>query len=378
MRKIVYIALTDTSLMSDGVCKKVKLQTLALSRKGLETYLITYCGESIVLNKVNNGLFEVVDKRICMKHTRRLHFWNFVSRCVKKYKFDIIYLRYPYCTYKLLRVLRLANRFGGKNIIEIPSYPICWYNDRDNTLDRYLMYIRRKVDEFTSNYLKKYVSEFYVIGESVDSIKDIQVKIIPNGTDIGAIQIRKPKCSSQKSLHILFLASFYFYQGADRIIEGLHNYYNSEEYDMEVFLEIAGDGPELEKYRKLVLDYKLENYVNFHGFVSGDKVDELFDLCNIACSCLASHRGNIEFASPLKSKEYFAKGIPYIYSYKEIGLDDDYPYAYFIESNEEPIDIDKIIAFYQRYKDNLEDVAIDMRDYALQNFSWDAILEDIS
>ena len=59
------------------------------------------------------------------------------------------------------------------------------------------------------------------------------------------------------------------------------------------------------------------------------------------------------FGSALKTKEYIAKGIPFIYGWQESVLQ-NFKYGLHFELCEDPIDIDKVIDFYDTLpKDNL-------------------------
>ena len=55
------------------------------------------------------------------------------------------------------------------------------------------------------------------------------------------------------------------------------------------------------------------------------------------------HRIGLFEGSTLKTREYCAKGIPFIYGYRERGIKESFPYAFRVSANEEPIDLKKII-----------------------------------
>lgn len=65
-----------------------------------------------------------------------------------------------------------------------------------------------------------------------------------------------------------------------------------------------------------------------------------------------------------------AKGIPFIYAWNEMTVPADYRYALKFELNDSPIDINKVISFYDSLGD-MEMVAKEMRKEFSKNAGWE-------
>ena len=81
-------------------------------------------------------------------------------------------------------------------------------------------------------------------------------------------------------------------------------------------------------------------------------MDAIFDKCNIALGPLAQHRIEKKDTG-LKTKEYFARGICYLYTGNEVKIDSDYPYILQLEDNEDLIDFKKVISFYDGINEDM-------------------------
>jgi hypothetical protein len=108
--------------------------------------------------------------------------------------------------------------------------------------------------------------------------------------------------------------------------------------------------------------------VIYHGYKTGLELDKILNNSHIAVGALGIHRKRIKEAATLKSREYCARGIPFI----EDSIDSDFkdfPYRYQIEADESPIDIASLIKFFNKCASN--DYPRIMREYAEQNLAWD-------
>lgn len=65
----------------------------------------------------------------------------------------------------------------------------------------------------------------------------------------------------------------------------------------------------------------LDNIV-FHGYLSGEDAKQLLMSMDIGISTLALHRKQMHEASPLKSRQYLAQGIPFLSAYDDTGIKD--------------------------------------------------------
>ncbi|MCF0128935.1 MAG: glycosyltransferase, partial [Pseudobutyrivibrio sp.] len=370
-KTLLYIALTDLKDITSGVSRKVANQAKAFNNNGYDVDIIAYAGGGIGLYQRNDltAAKEVQAARGLRQNTVYKY-----AKTLSGKNYDVVYLRYSYMTPAMMSCLSEHHAKGAKVVIEFPTFPITWHKPTS---------VRVMVSQWYYKFFEKVykggisqvVDEALTIGDRVETAYGIPAKNIPNGAEVSKIPLRVPS-EDTAELNILCSASYYLYQGIDRLIEGIAAYEKSKsESEITVKVHIMGEGPELESYKKLVKDNQLEELVTFYGQLSGEAYDEVFDACQMAAGATAVHRVDGGAGSALKIKDYLARGIPFFYGYEEIGLPEDFPYGLRIESKEGPINIYRLIEFYNTYKDEQEEVVPLMRHFVEEHFSWEKILE---
>lgn len=79
-------------------------------------------------------------------------------------------------------------------------------------------------------------------------------------------------------------------------------------------------GPDRKEY--LASRETAPDNVVFHGYLSGDEAKQLLRQMDVGISTLALHRKKMHEASPLKSRQYLAQGIPFISAYDDTDIKD--------------------------------------------------------
>lgn len=368
MHQMMYLAFVDYDSQSDGVAKKVKMQIKALEQNGHNVECAAYGKDGVCIFKGSQIVNSVSYNKNKM---RRFQLLKFTLDYIKQNAKDVLYIRFAYSDPKMYSFLRKARKYVAKIIIEIATYP---YRYKRTFFRDKRTWVIQAIDRIYLPRISKYVDKYYVIGEPVDTICGVRATNIPNGIVDNSFSLKSGNIG--EDINIMCLANMYIYQGYDRLICGL-NEYKKRGGSKKITIHLVGDGPEIDKYRQLTNQYKLNEEVIFHGQKDGKDLEALFEICNVACSTLAPHRNQIIYASPLKSKEYMLRGIPYIYAYKEIGIENPCEYIKHIESNDAPIDMELIIAFFDSYKNDMINTSIYLRNYAVQNFSWENIFKNI-
>ena len=80
-----------------------------------------------------------------------------------------------------------------------------------------------------------------------------------------------------------------------------------------VHVDIVGGGPGKSELEKLAVDLGINSLVTFHGFKIGKELTDLYELADVGIGSLAWDRIGVDYASPIKSREYIANGLPVIY-----------------------------------------------------------------
>ena len=269
-------------------------------------------------------------------------------------KHDVLYTRYaPQSIFIIPRSCTVITEHQTKELIEYQlgsSLPFL--------LEKCVGRINRKLRDYFVAVTQE-ISDFECTYGEVDHI------VIPNGISLQKIQLVSKKNVIGDEFHIVGLANVSRWHGYDRMIEGLSKYSGS----VKVYFHIIGEGDELQNLKLLTEKCGLDKQVLFHGPKSGSELDEIMNNHHVAVGALGIHRKGIKEAATLKSREYCARGIPFI----EDSIDADFmnfPYRYQIEANESPIDIERLIEFFNACA--LNEYPRIMREYAEQNLTWDS------
>jgi hypothetical protein len=102
----------------------------------------------------------------------------------------------------------------------------------------------------------------------------------------------------------------------------------------------------------------------------------LMNHVDIGVGTLGLHRIGLKRGSTLKTKEYCARGIPFIYGYEEKQLTENDDYDMRIPSDDSPVDFVKCIEFAERSMRNKE-VSQRMRIDARSKFDWSVQMKPI-
>src|SRR5699024_5777231 len=107
----------------------------------------------------------------------------------------------------------------------------------------------------------------------------------------------------------------------------------------------------------------------------GQELDDVYNNSDLGLGAFG-YRRNETTGSCLKTKEYFAKGLPFINGWKEPAFDDTYPYVLRFDTKEEYIDFEEVIKFYENIKMN-KNIQMEMRDFAKNNYTWEKQFEAV-
>ncbi|AIS51853.1 glycosyltransferase [Thermoanaerobacter kivui] len=374
---MTFVDFEDTQ--SSGFVKKIEGQAKAFRYFGCKVALAYYRKDLYCIDLPDG-------KTICRyaNSTNRILYRRTAYQSIEDYlksrkSTDLLFIRSLYCDFQLITFLKKIRKYVNKIVLEIVTYPFdgeikrnIRYAFKEYKFKRVFIEIIKYVAYLLSrNFLKFYVDYIVVYGNSDKYIWKIPSITLDNGIDTENIRKRIPKNLKSNKIVMLGVAGLRDVHGYDRVIKGIANYYkkynNKPEVDVE--FRIVGIGIELPRLQELVKKLDVENYVKFLGFKSGNELDDEYDNADVAVSALALHRIGLKEGSPLKLREYCAKGIPFIYAYEEKNLDENVPFALKLEANDSDIDIDQIVDFSMRCRsiDNITDI---IRQYAEENYEW--------
>lgn len=349
---------------SRGITKKSFSQIEAMNNIGCKVdYYTGYVADSVCVFDENGNVVESntipfqndMFKRIFRNYYLKRLVKDFFSE--KKCDSSVLYSRYFYFDALTRKLFKNAHKNNMKVILELHSFPCYFWKSLISYPIYFLDFLYRK-----SNLA-------YI--DCIAAMTDVKIiwnkKTInfENGININGVVPHKR--SREKDLIRIIAVSYEWeVHGYDRLLKGLSEYYSNEQkYRVEVIFV----GTLLKSTKKLIKKLNLEEYVMLPGVISGKELDELYNKSDLGMGCMALHRRSKCAVSDLKTKEYIAKGIPYIFAGNQMGQDELFKYSYRFNDDDSPLDINKIVSFYESLLDE-ENLVETIRTYG-GKYSWD-------
>ncbi|MCI8570412.1 MAG: glycosyltransferase family 4 protein [Lachnospiraceae bacterium] len=355
-----YITYCNLDLLGwSGVKKKVISQTSVFKKSFRKAYYTCYAGHMAYLFDGEH----VVEKEVAV--TRR-EYNQVLCGWLEKYNIMRTYIRYPLADKWFLHLLEFQKQKDIKFVLEIPSYPY----DKEWELN----YSRQAIeDAYFREFLKEY-TDLVATYAYHDKLWGIRCITLYNGVDIGANKLSK-KEKKEKELVLIAISSMAFWNGYERLITGMKDYYLSKNL-VEVKLKLVGSGPEEGFYRRLTVTYGLQKYIEFCGNLVGKELDDVYDQSDVAVSSLGAYKKNIYDSCPMKGAEYCARGLPMICGYNDMRFPDKIPFVLKVSNDEKPINIYNIIHFYEKISafENYREL---IRKYAKEHLTWEGIMQPV-
>lgn len=371
MKKIlVYTKMNFGIAANSGIKKKVFAQAQAFREHGFEADFLYIEENSIKVETATNVYEHKASGKL--DYLRYLYGGFLKDFSIEQY--DFIYIRHFLTNPLFLRMLHHIKKQkpSCKIFMEIPTYPYRFEFQDMPLVKRLGLWI----DERCVPYFHQYIDRI-VTFSAQGTIAGIPTIRTDNGIDINQFGRVKQASFDGQTLHLLGLANVQRWHGFDRMIEGLRIYYQTNP-SLRVVLHVVGMGSELEPLKELTQKYQLADIVQFHGFVTGPELVKLFETCHLGIGSLGMHRINVADGqtSALKSREYAARGLPFVIAYKDRGFPEGYPFFLELEANEQPIDIQQIVGFYESVRQT-PDYSEQLHTYARQNLTWKVKLANV-
>lgn len=354
-----------------GVNKKILGQVEHLIKHGIDAEVFSICAEE---NKHNTSR---LIKSVLIPATerpqgilRKIYREWCVNTAIKNIILslngtdnDILYTRIPYPSPQLSRIFKRPRTC--KIVIEYQTIEPLEY--RLNGKYWYLL-----IDFLFGNAIRRHTDGIIGVTDEITQYEIARAGdpekphlTIGNGFAVQSVPVRQVPHHNINDFHLLCVANVSRWHGLDRLLQGLAAYRRTP----KVIFHIAGDGAEMSHLQKLAADLGINDRVVFHGFLTGEPFEALFDQCHIAVGSLGIHRIGLKEASTLKAREYCARGIPFIYGIHDPDFSADFPYILRLPADESPIDIELVLAFAEEVCSNPYH-SQKMRRYAEESLDW--------
>lgn len=308
--KIVYILDQDiNSGNTAGIVHKIKEKIDVWGRFGHEVNVLSLYDFTLYdsnLNVINASWSFRLKKHSKLNTLLRL-FFSTILLCIhlKKMNVDIVYMRTP----------RLYMPFIGMGL---KSKKVIMELNSDDVEE---WKCNNKIIWFFNNITRKF---FYSLADAFVSVSEeltkrysnFNLKTITIGNGVNVKNYEFIKNTHNSRPQVCFVGSpGFLWHGIDKIEELAKR---AVDFDFH-FIGDTGVNTKNTKY---------------YGYQEKEKVNEIISKCDVAFSTMSLHVKNMDEASPLKSRQYLALGIPLIYAYNDTDLIGDEDFALKIENHE--------------------------------------------
>ena len=355
-----------------GTTAKIISEVKTLRLMGFEVYYTAYLDNGVAIYDNNDNLIAFISFFTKCKSLINVIKKDYLVHISRKFlqdkQFDIFLLRINYIGKTYFKMLKEMKAQGAFIMMESLSYyPNIDFGD-----------IKKASYMMISGSLKRHAKDLHTVVDLMLTegvINDFYgIPCIEFGMGVEVDRYKRHSYQGKlNELNLLMVGCDSIYHVTDRIILSLKHYLSNTNRTYNVKLHLVGDI--LAKDKKLIRESSLKDNVICYGKQFGKELDDIFDKCNIALGPLAQHRIQKKDTG-LKTKEYFARGIPYLYTGEEKKVGNNYPYIFQLDDTEDIVDFKKIFQFYDSIKPNTK-IADDMRSKACEVFSWKSIFKNV-
>jgi hypothetical protein len=329
-KKLTYFAHFDIQGFL-GVAKKIDQTVFALNQKDFEanTYLLSQRGV-----KGHWALFKAI--LFCRS--------------------DVLVLRTTYYTMHLLFFALCWQRLKGNTVIvEVPTPNVTVWNEIGVEWGRSFVgkWLRRGLlasslpwSLWPAHKVVQYAPESWFFNAGLAH----KTQLHANGIDLSKVPLRHVR-DLRPSKKIVFLGMGILapWHGYDRVIQGIANYLkNNDKNKISVELVLIGEGAVCQEWLDLARNLGVSQNLKFVGSKTGAELDAWFNVADIALGSLGLYRKGLNMASDLKSREYTARGIPFVAAGHDIDFAANPAFRLSLPNDESPIDISAVINWFAR------------------------------
>ena len=366
--EILYLTMAEVHT-SSGVYKKIRAQADTFERQGFETRIL-FVSDTDNIHYLKNG--ELREGSFAQIESEVAQYLKECSFCYARFEL----LRHKY----FKRVLDLCTAVNTKIVTEIPTFPP--YQEsfarakaklkRGQVIGGLKTMIGAGIVAGDMNALANMSSMVCIVADDFKFKKTKTIRI-ENGIDLQKNPLAP--YSEKNVINIIAVSNFAVWNGYDRAVEGLGQYYATAP-KRKVHLTFVGPLDNAPELQKRVKELGLDNDVTFTGALSGAALDAQYANADIALGALGNHRRKVFANSSLKAKEYAARGMMMVLSDAE-GIEGDIlDNSFVVKSDESPIDFESIVKWFESVE-NKELVKNRIHEFALDHYAWDSQMKKV-
>jgi glycosyltransferase involved in cell wall biosynthesis len=362
--KVAYIIIQPYDSLA-GPFENLKSRAESAVKLGLDL-------EFIVLNRdLDNRIGNIQFIKLKFRNAMGL-FWaanfakfNLIDKSLDLSIYDYIIVRYSFADrsgISFAKKYRLITEHHADTISEMRSY----LSERPSLIKAFFRFIKLHLEKQYGHKILEQCRGFIGVTDEIRSIEKLRINskipsiTIPNGINVKKIEMTGFVPFDGRTLNMVYISSNAFpWGGLERLLKSLVKYRG----DVKIILHVIGP---IERSKIFKHKYSL---IQFHGPKFGKSLDAIMKNMNLAVSILELHKKGLKEACPLRTREYVARGIPFINAYEDRDLmhvDPQKKFYLSFRNDDSLIEIEKIISFAKNMAKREGDIPQYMRDYALK------------
>ena len=381
--KFLYVSFVSDSEQMSGILKKVIGQTKGVSLLGHDAYYTTVEKDAVVLHTPNGIQKKAIPQNLRWRAQQKA-IAAVIGAFIHEGQYDTIYIKGFLISRYLYQIAKAAKKYKADAtvIFEVATYPY-WDEYRrllaaDKTHKNIRSFLGHLLEIMqharSSLFIRHFIDAVVVFGAPVQRLWGVPAQVIDNGVDVASIPLRTPQ-NVPSAVRILGVVGTSILHGFERVLDGMKSYYDAGG-QREFIFSIAGNNDTLDVLRQSAKSPMLCDRVRFLGYQNADQLAELYRENDLAVSILGYYGKESAFLSPLKSREYCAAGIPFIYSYNDQLLDNGVPFAKRICNDTSALAMDEIADFVDRCRADA-DLPQKERAFAIEHYDWRVIMQQV-
>lgn len=188
-------------------------------------------------------------------------------------------------------------------------------------------------------------------------------RAISNGVSVARVPFSKYVPFDGTTLRLALVASKISpWHGWDRLQRALQTYQGR----VRVVVDAVGDFGQPVG----VTEQHPRGEVRYHGLLGGEALSAILANANIGVSSLAMHRTGLREGCVLKTREYTARGLPFLYGYQDPDLRPTDPFCLQLPGGETSLKLDPILDFAADTARLPEEIARASRRAAEERMDW--------
>jgi glycosyltransferase involved in cell wall biosynthesis len=301
--RIAYVSLHWPRTHKESVGRKIFEQLYAWQARGHTTMLFMHTSvhepqSDLIPGSYYNYRSHKSKLGLIPTEYERIHAMNQLIEALRLYQPELIYLRYGIFVYPVHRITTLA-----PTIEEINTNDVTQHKNLGATYDLY--------NRYTRGILLRRVSGLVCVSHELAQAIEFRkyhrsTVVISNGIDLSSIPAAP--APRNKTPKVIFIATpGYSWHGVDKIVKLAKRF-----ADLQII--IIG-------YDETALTGNKPDNLSCLGYLEPPDYKKIIEEADLGLGTLALHRKSMNEASPLKTRECLAYGLPMVLPYKDTDLD---------------------------------------------------------